>query len=234
MVRNIPTTIRIEVSSWKERRNRSRLTIKLDSIVLDRIPVRACLDALGKLALALRLALAVEEHHHHWRRKDRNDDAKGAKRPAKVGVRVEEVRNLGPAKGRGNGGQLQQAKEHHAVAQRRHVGVDDLDDVLHADVADPVDGICGRKHLDVDARGLHDHADNDEENHDGEALGAAPDVNDLGDGEVANAAEDHGQDVGDAQQAVRLEAGRDVGSEGTLHALEQSVDEADKVQARKR
>lgn len=107
MVRNIPTTIRLEVSSWREKTNRSALTIKLDSIVLDRIPVRACLDALGKLALALRLALAVEEHHHHWRRKDGNDDAKGAKCPAKVGVPVEEVRNLGPAKGRGNGGQLQ-------------------------------------------------------------------------------------------------------------------------------
>lgn len=179
--------------------NHGELTIKLDSIVLGRIPVRASLDALGKLALALRLALAVEEDDDHRRRKHGNDDAKGAKRPAKVGVRVEEVRNLGPAKGRGNGGQLQQAKEQHAVAQRRHVGVDDLDDVLHANVADPVDGVCGGKHLDVDARGLHDHADNDEDNHDGKALGAAPNVNDLGNGEVAHAAEDHGQDVGDAE-----------------------------------
>lgn len=94
-------------------------------------------------------------------------------------------------------------------------------------MADPVDGICGCVHFNVDAGSLHDHAYDDEEDHDDETLTATPDINDFGNSKVADATKDGGHDARDAEETVLIEGGCHIWADRSLDGLQQVVNEGD-------
>lgn len=98
-------------------------------------------------------------------------------------------------------------------------------------MADPVEGVGGGIGLDVAAEGLHEHADGDEAHHAEEALDAAPDVDDFGDGQGRAAAEEGGDDADGAEEAVAGEFRGDVGVEVGLGADDEHVDDGDNVES---
>lgn len=79
--------------------------------------------------------------------------------------------------------------------------------------------------FDVLAEGFEDHADDDEQDHQQEAFAAAADVDDFGDGELADAGDDGAEDGCDGQEAVLVERGCYVGYEAAVDGLEEGVDE---------
>lgn len=78
-------------------------------------------------------------------------------------------------------------------------------------MADPVERMAGCVCFDVFAQGFEDHADDDEQDHEQEAFAAAADVDDFGDGELADAGDDGAEDGGYGEEAVLVEGGGDVG-----------------------
>lgn len=222
--------ITVAVSTDAQDHCNKRLTIELDEVVLARLPETASVGALRVEAHTNSLALAVDEDDGDGHAKDHEDDGECAKSPVEVDIFVEELRNLGPSKGGGNQGRRVDAKHDQPVPQGGHVGEHNGDDVPDAEVADPVEGVRGGVHLDVDAGGLHDHADDGEEEHDEEALAAAPDVDDLGNGQVPDTTEDGGDNAGGGEEAVLGKGGCHIGDEVALYVLQQRVSEADEVQ----
>ena len=61
-------------------------------------------------------------------------------------------------------------------------------------MADPVECMARGVSFNVLAQGFQDHADDDEEDHQQEAFAAAADVDDFGDGELADAGDDGAED----------------------------------------
>lgn len=139
---------------------------------------------------------------------------------------------MGPAKDGTDGRRRVDAKDDHAVPQRRNVGHDDVDNVHEPQVADPEERVGGGVRLDVAARGLHDHAEDDEEEHGEETLDAAPDIDDLGNGRAGHAVHDGGDDGSRREEAVLVEGGDDIGYQVALHGLEEGFDELDEPEAR--
>ena len=69
-------------------------------------------------------------------------------------------------------------------------------------MTNPVKHVRSCVHLNINAGGLHNHADDDKEHHEDEALDAAPDVDDLGNGEVGDAADDARNDGGCGEERM--------------------------------
>ena len=160
------------------------------------------------------------------------NNSKRAKRPPEVDIRVEQLRDPGACERRGDGGRPVDTNDQHTVPERRHVGEHDVDDVEKSDVANPINGVGSSVGLDVLAGGLHDAADDVEDEESDEARVAAPNVDDLSDGELAGAAEDGGDDADGGEEAVLAELGGDVGVEVALDRDEEHVAEGDEVQPR--
>lgn len=98
-------------------------------------------------------------------------------------------------------------------------------------MADPVESVSGGVRLDVFADCFENHADDDEEDHQQEAFAATANVDDLGDGEFADACYDGAEDGGHGEEAVLVERGCDVGYEAAVDGLEEGVDEGDEVES---
>lgn len=98
-------------------------------------------------------------------------------------------------------------------------------------MTNPVDGVGSGIHFDVDASGLHDHAQQDKDNHDEESFASAPDINNLGNRKVADATGNRRQDFGNTQKTVLAEGGKNVGAERTLNALKKLIDKGDQVES---
>lgn len=126
--------------------------------------------------------LALHDHHVQGNRERHtgNDDGKGAERPAEVEIIVEQVCNFGASEGAGNCGRTVDAEHDHAVFQRGHVGEHDINHIHHANVSGPVKGMRAKVCLDVLAGSFHDHADNDNQQHENEARNPTPDVDNFG------------------------------------------------------
>ena len=123
----------------------------------------------------------------------KNDD-ESSKRPAPAGTIVELIDKFGPSKSCSNPRSGIDPKDDHAVLEGCDIGAHDVDNVQETDVADPVERVAGCISLDVLAQSFQDHADDDEENHQQEAFAAAADVDDLGDGELADTSDDGAKD----------------------------------------
>ena len=115
---------------------------------------------------------------------------------------VEQVSNFGTRERGSNGGGGIDAHNDHSVLQGCHIGNNDVDDVQKAKMAYPVESLGSCICLDVLASGLHYHTEGDEEYHESEAVHSAPDVDDLGDGELGDAAQNRGNDAGGGEEAV--------------------------------
>lgn len=77
-------------------------------------------------------------------------------------------------------------------------------------MSNPVDGVGGSVRLDVLAGRFHDGADDNQTQHAEEALDTTPDVENLGDEEVAYTACDRSDNADYGGQAVLVKVGRDV------------------------
>lgn len=191
-------------------------TIELDEVVLDRFHKSAVLNPHGVNASSDGLSLAPEEDYGNRDAEDDLDDQKGTESPTEVDVCVEQIGNLGTSECRGDDGSRVQSKQDHSVPKTRNVGQDDGDDVSQSQMTDPVEGVGCGVHFDVVGGGLHDHADGYKEEHEEETFDAAPDVDDLGNGQVANASHDGSDNAGGGQETVLAEGRGDVGDETAL------------------
>ena len=86
-------------------------------------------------------------------------------------------------------------------------------------VPDPVENLGGGIGLHVLAGGHHDEADGHERDHDGETLGSAPDIQNLGEGKLEKSSDNVGHDVGSGSKRVLVEAAGDVRCEREAHTL---------------
>lgn len=179
------------------------------------------------------LALAVDEDNGNRGTEDDHDDDECAKGPSEVDLSVEKFRNPGTSKHTRDDGSSVDANEQHSVLQCGDIGEDDGDDIDDTDVADPVDGVGSGVHLDVDTRSLHDHTEDDEEKHEQETFDTAPDVDQLGDEQVADTAKDGSHDAGGTQKSMLRKGACNVRDKGALNGLEKTVDEADEIKAGK-
>ena len=206
------------------------LTVKLDKVVLAGLPGGTATGLFLGNAHLDGFAVAQQEDDADRNSKGDQDDGEGAKRPAEVDIVQEQLRNLGAGKGGSDAGGGVDAKDDHTVLEGGHVGGDNVDNVQQAEVANPVEGVGGGVHLDVDAGGLHDHAEDDEEDHGAKTLDTAPDVDDLGNGQLGDAAQDRGHDAGGGEQAVLRKGRGDVGNQVALNTTKERVDEAQEVE----
>lgn len=131
-------------------------------------------------ALLLRLDMHVLQKPHGGQAASDENNSEGTKRPAEVGVLVEELSDLGAGKGGCDTGGVGKADEDHAILETGHVGDDDAHHVADANVSDPVQSVSGDVRFNVARDGLHDHANDADDKHDDEALGSAPDVDEFG------------------------------------------------------
>lgn len=147
-------------------------------------------------ALLQGLSFTPYEHDSHGDAKRDQDDNEGPKSPTKVHVGVEEVGDLGASKDSRDGRRVVDPEQQQPVLESRHVSQHDGNDIAHADVTSPVDGVGSSVGLDVLGNGLQYQAEDDEDKHDDEALASSPDIDDLGDREREDAADDGGDDGG--------------------------------------
>lgn len=136
-------------------------------------------------------SLSLEDVHgqDHRERDTGNDDSEGTERPSKVEIKVEQVGNPGAGEGAGDRRRAVDAEHDHTVLQSRHVREHDIDDVQHADMTSPIESMGGEVGLNVLADGFHDHADNDNEQHEQETSNSTPDIHDFGKREPRTATE---------------------------------------------
>lgn len=206
-------------------------TIKLHKVVLDRLPHGAVVHLFGGKTQLLSLDLAHDEDDHDGNAKGKQDNAESTKSPAEVDVDVKQLGNLGTSKRRRDGGRVVETHDDQSVTQGGSVGNNHVDNIDETKMADPVKRVSGGVHLDVLAGGLHDHADDNEEHHGAKAPDTTPDVNDLCDGQGADATEDGGDDARGRDEAVLGEGGCYVGDEVGLDGLEETVDKGDEPDA---
>ena len=189
----MPTT-KEQISCHPHCKHKRKLTIKLDQVMYSGLPHGATALLLLQKTHRFRLALVLDQHESNRNRKSNQNDTKRSKGPTISRVLIKQLRNLRPSKRRRQPRAHIQTPHDHAVAKRSHVRDDNIDDVAQADVADPVERVAGCISLDVLAQSFQDHADDDEENHQQEAFAAAADVDDLGDGELADTSDDGAKD----------------------------------------
>lgn len=176
------------------------------------------------------LLLSHEEDDNDGDAENNQDNGESTKGPSEVGSGQEELGDVGAGKGGGDQGSGVDAEHDQTVLEGGHIGQHDGDDVEKPNVADPVDGGSRSVHLDAVAGGHENHTDNDEKDHEDEALDTTPDVDDLGNGKLADTTDKGRNDAGRRQKTVLGECRGDIGSERALDGQEERVDEADKVE----
>lgn len=159
-----------------------------------RLPHRPTALLLLQQTHCLRLALIRNQHNSNRNREPNQNNTERAKSPPISRAFIKQLRNLRPSKRRRQPRTHIQPPHDHAVAKRGHIRYDHIDDVAQADVADPVECMARGVSFNVLAQGFQDHADDDEEDHQQEAFAAAADVDDFGDGELADAGDDGAED----------------------------------------
>lgn len=209
-------------------------SIELNDVVLDGLECGTGLDPLRVDALLNGLAFAEYEDDRHGNAESDQDNQEGTKGPSEVGICVEQLSNPGTSKVGGDERSIDDAEHDDTVPQSGRVGQDDLDNVFDTNVTDPVDGVAGSVCLDVLAESLHDSTDNDEQQHDEEALDTTPNIDNLADEEVTHASDDRCDNAGDAKQAVVLERRRDIGDQVGLYGLEELLYKRNNVEAIKK
>lgn len=155
-------------------------TIELDGIVDEGLQggtIRP--HFLGKSSLAS--FLVHHNHDSHGRNTAAGqDDGESSECPSEVKVGVEKLTDAGAGKGGSNSGSSVDSENDHTVLESCHVGSHHVDDIQETDVTSPVENVCCDVGCDILGHCLHDHADQDDENHAEETLNTPPDINDLG------------------------------------------------------
>lgn len=122
-------------------------------------------------------------------------------------------------------------KEDDSVSQSRHVGQHDGDDISETQVADPVQCMASSVGGNILAHSLGDKTDDHENDHGDKTFAATPDVDDFGNGQVAYASENGGDNVGCGKEAVLAEGRSDEVLEVACHSTLELVNEGDEVEA---
>lgn len=142
---NCPTTAfsrQFLESRIEQQRHREQLTVEFPRVVVEGLAEGAAADgARRQEALLLGHVVVVHEHAGDGRGDDGDDDGEAAESPAEGAVLVEELGDGGAGEDVGDEGRRIQPVENHTVTQRSHVGQEDVDDVAHAVVADPVEDL---------------------------------------------------------------------------------------------
>ena len=152
---------------------------------------------------------------------------------------MEILRNLRTGKDGCNSWCCEDTVHNDTVAERCRIGQDDRNNVQETDVTDlrrlartkaniatmmkstyPVDSVCGCISLDVVACRFHDRSHDDKQQHAEETLDTAPDIENLGDEEVANTTRDRSNDADDRCQSVLAERRSNVWVEVGLYGGE--------------
>lgn len=137
----------------------------------------------GKAKL-LGLHLIHDEDNHDGNAERQQDDTERPKSPSEVDVLQEELSNLGTGESGADGRRVVDTHDDQSVAESSGVSDDNVNDIDETEVANPVERVCSSIHLDAVTCSLHDHTDNNQENHGTEAPDSTPNVNDLGKSQV--------------------------------------------------
>ena len=95
-----------------------------------------------------------------------------------------------------------------------------------ASLPDPVKYLRSSVSLHIIASCHHDQADSKEHRHHRKALGPAPDIKDLGEWQLEDAADQIRHELGGGCERMLLETAREVRQQGVGHALLHCIDEA--------
>lgn len=198
--------------------------------MLGRFPGRSGLLLRRDQTSLLGFDLAQEEDNSDRNTETDQDDGKGAECPAEVDLIIKQLRNLRTGKSRGDCRRAVQSDDSHTIPQGSHIGENDSNDVDESKMANPENRLRGSVRLNVLARCLHDHTDGDEEDHAGESFRTAANIDNLGDRELGDTAENRGDNAGRRKQAMLTERGGHVRRQVALNRLQEAVGEGNEVQ----
>jgi hypothetical protein len=107
------------------------------------------------------------------------------------------------------------------------VGDEDTDDVVRSILSDPVENLSSGVEFDSIASSHHDQAERQASHHGHIALRASPDVDELGERQLGQTADNAGHDSGGGGQGVEAEVACNVCRQAEAHTLLKRVDECD-------
>ena len=166
-----------------------------------------------------------EKDNEHGERYDDKDDEEGAKGPPEVELVEEDLGDLGTGERRAEAGGRVQGEDNHTVLESGDVGHEDVDDEAEGNLSNPPEDLRGRVHLDAVASGLHDHANDDEDERPDKPFHAAPEIDNLSHAEGDDTADNSRGNADDREEAVLRERGGDVWRQRPLDGAEHVGDE---------
>lgn len=177
------------------------------NVVLDGLPQRAAAVLSLEDAHLLRLALVKLEDDGEGHKDKRLDDGKRANGPAPGAVLEERLRGERAGKRRADEGRRSEPKGECTVTEARRVGHEDVENHVQRVVTNPIEDITGGIAIRSIARREDNHAEEIDTEENEVPLGAAPDVEGLGNWQLEDAADDVGQDRRGGDGRRRLEVG---------------------------
>ncbi|KAF5122485.1 hypothetical protein E5D57_012965 [Metarhizium anisopliae] len=179
-------------------------------------------------AQALGLLLVELEDDGQGHEDEGLDDGEAPNGPAPGAVPQEGLGGQRAREGGADEGRRHKGEGKGAVLQARRVGDEDVQDEVDGVVADPVEDVAGGVTVGPAAGRQDDHAKQVDAEKDQVALGTAPDVERLGDGQLQDPADDVGQDRGRGDGRRRREVGirrrRDVEENGLLESQHEEAE----------
>ena len=219
----------VEIERQEEKRDAGRQQhqangIKLAAVMEKGLPRCALTLALRYETLLSSLAETIHHEPKQRQSDSRNDDRKCSKTPPPARP-VQKGRGDGPRQPAGDQTRRRDERQHEApIAQRRRIGHEDAEAILQSIVPNRVKNLRSRICLDAVARRHHDQPQRGEDDAEEIALRPAEDVEDLGEREVGNAADDAAQEADGRRERVLREGGGDVGRQRGCGAGEQALE----------
>lgn len=167
------------------------------------------------------------QHKIQRRGHKRQNDGKAPKAPAPADMVVELIARLGSRKRSDHVRRGRERIGQATVLQARRIGGDHIDAVDHAAEADRVEHLGGAESRQARAGRHKDEPQCREGDHEEKALGAAPQVEHLGQWDVDGGAHGVGDDVDDGEERVRFEGARGEGDEVVEDRRLECVDEVE-------
>lgn len=176
----------------------------------------------------LRLAQIQLQHDEHRQRDARQDDGERAEAPAPPDTLVESLARLGTRKCNDDVRRAGKCEGETSIAEARRIGRDHIDRVYYAGEPDRIEDLGGAE--DGEGAGArHEHeAERCECDHQGETLGATPEVEDLGHGNVCCGRHAGGDYGDDGEEGVFFPFAGDVRGEVAEDGGLEAIDEVEK------
>lgn len=178
------------------------LTIKLNKIEFNSLPSSTVTFFFLNQTFPRGLPLAPYKYNTNRDSEGDNEYSESAVSPAKVCLVIEKVGDLGAGENSSNSRGIMETEHNKPVFQGGHIGQHNSNNVVHADMADPIEGITSGVSFDVVGDGFQDLANHGDNHHQDKTLTSSPDVNNLGDGQANNSADDPGNKTGCGEKTM--------------------------------